>query len=142
MPEPSKYHQHGAQYLSKINENHGCLADAFLERFGAALGCQMLDFGSQNLQNITKMANQIVTKPMKNRGCVADAFWERFGSVPGSQKALPSSAFGCLLATIFDQKSKKWHPKKHAKIDAEKVSKNHEKSIKNDAKMDAKINDF
>ena len=30
----------------------------------------------------------------------------------------------------------------HAKIDAEKVSKNDEKNIKNDAKTDAKINDF
>ena len=46
------------------------------------------------------------------------------------------------LGAIFDQKSKKWHPKRHLKIDAEKVSKNHEKSIQNDAKMDAKINDF
>ena len=25
-------------------KNQGCVADAFLERFGAALGCQMLDF--------------------------------------------------------------------------------------------------
>ena len=33
-------------------KNQGYVADAFLERFGAALGCQMLDFGSQNLQNI------------------------------------------------------------------------------------------
>ena len=30
----------------------------------------------------------------------------------------------------------------HAKIQAEKVSKNNENSIQNDAKMDAKINDF
>ena len=30
----------------------------------------------------------------------------------------------------------------HAKIDAEKVSKNNEKSIQHNAKMDAKINDF
>ena len=36
----------------KLMKNQGCVADAFLERFGAALGCQMLDFGSQNLQNI------------------------------------------------------------------------------------------
>ena len=70
MPKPSKYHQHGAQYLSKINENHGCLADAFLERFGAALGCQMLDFGSQNLQNITKTATEIDEKSRLRRGCV------------------------------------------------------------------------
>ena len=36
----------------KSMKNQGYVADAFLERFGAALGCQMLDFGSQNLQNI------------------------------------------------------------------------------------------
>ena len=53
MPKPTKYHQHGSQNLYKIHEkNQGCAADAFLERFGAASGCQMLDFGSQNLQNI------------------------------------------------------------------------------------------
>ena len=34
---------------------------------------------------------------------------------------------GPSLATIFDQKSKKWHPKRHPKIDAEKVSKFHAK---------------
>ena len=33
----------------KSMKNQGCVADVFLERFGAALGCQMLDFGSQNL---------------------------------------------------------------------------------------------
>ena len=36
----------------KSMKNQGCVADAFLERFGAALGCQMLDFWSQNIQNI------------------------------------------------------------------------------------------
>ena len=35
-------------------KNQGCVADVFLERFGAALGCQMFDFGSENLQNIAK----------------------------------------------------------------------------------------
>ena len=83
-------------------KNQGCVADAFLERFGAALGCQMLDFGSQNLQNITKMATKIVPKSVENRGCVADAFLERFGAAFGRQKVLPSSAFGSLLGAIFD----------------------------------------
>ena len=59
-------------------KNQGCVADAFLERSGAALGCQMLDFGSQNLQNITEMATKIAPRSMENRGCVADAFWECF----------------------------------------------------------------
>ena len=79
------------------------------------------------------MASKIDPKSIKNRGCVAYAFLER---------AKPPTFFGCHLATIFDQKSKKWHPKRHPKINAEKVSKNHEKSIQNDVKMDAQINDF
>ena len=33
-------------------KNQSCVADAFLERFGAALGCQIVDFGSQNLEHI------------------------------------------------------------------------------------------
>ena len=64
---------------TKSMKNQGYVADAFLERFGAALGCQMVDFGSQNLQNITKMATKIAPKSMINRGCVAAAFLERFG---------------------------------------------------------------
>ena len=69
-----------AKEFPKSMKNQGCVADAFLERFGAALGCQMLDFGSQNLQNITKMATKIAPKSMKNQACVADAFLERFGA--------------------------------------------------------------
>ena len=100
MPKPSKYHQHGAEYLSKINENHGCLADAFLERFGAAVGCQLLDFGSQNLQNISKTATQIHEKSRLR-------FWNFFGADLGRQGGVPPSIFGCHLATILDQKLKK-----------------------------------
>ena len=69
-------------------------------------------------------------------------FWIVFGWPWGGTKGGYPQKSGSHLATIFDQKSKKWHPKRHPKIDAEKVSKNHEKSIQNDAKMDAKINDF
>ena len=43
-----------------------------------------------------------------------------------------------ILATIFDQKSKKWYPKRHPKIDAEKVWGNYGKRVKNHAQ----INDF
>ena len=64
---------------------------------------------------------------MENRGWVADAFFER-----------PGSPFG----DHFRSKIKKWYPKKHSKINAEKVSKNDTKRLQNDAKMDAKINDF
>ena len=64
----------------KSMKNQGCVADVFLERFGAALGCQMLDFRSQNLENITKMVAKIDPKSMKNRSCVLGWFWKRLGS--------------------------------------------------------------
>ena len=91
----------------KSMKNKGCVADAFLERFGAALGCQMLDFGSQNLQHITKMATKIDPKSMKNRGCVADAFLERFRVVPDAILGAGADLDLAILATIFDKKSKK-----------------------------------
>ena len=45
-------------------------------------------------------------------------------------------------ARILDQKSKKKHPKRHTKFNPEKVLKFYEKSSQNDAKIDAKMNDF
>ena len=48
---------------------------------------------------------------MQNQWTIEVAFLERFWSVFGRQKALPSSAFGCLLATIFNQKWAKGRPK-------------------------------
>ena len=62
------------QIYIKSMKNQGCVADAFLERFGAALGCQMLDFGSQNLQNSIKMAPKNYPKSRLRRGCVFGAF--------------------------------------------------------------------
>ena len=50
----------------------------------------------------------------------------------------PSLPFG----DHFPSKIKKWHPKRHPKIDAEKVSKIDAKRLQNDAKMDAKMIDF
>ena len=47
-----------------------------------------------------------------------------------------------MLATIFHQKSKKWHPKRHPKIDAEKVMKIDAKRVEHYAKIDSKINDI
>ena len=43
---------------------------------------------------------------------------------------------------IFGQKLEKRYPKKHQKIDTEKVLKIDAKRLQNEAKMDAKINDF
>ena len=83
---------------------------------GAAVGSQLLDFGSQNLQNITKTASKISEISRLRRGCV-------FGAVLGA-KRMPTAKFRrTILGAIFGQKSKKCHPKRHAKFDAEKVSK-------------------
>ena len=79
---------------------------------------------------------------MKNRSCVADAFLDGPGRQKGAPRLYFLVGFGSHLATIFHQKSKKWHPKRHPKIDAEKVSKIDAKRLQNDAKMDAKINEF
>ena len=49
------------------------------------------------------------------------------------------SPFGAILGAIFYKTSKKWHPKVHPKIDAEKVLKNDAKRIQNEAKIDAEI---
>ena len=75
---------------------------------------------------------------MKNRGCVADAFWERFGPPNGPRPGYFWMPFG----DHFGPKIEKTTSKKASKNPCRKVSKNHEKSIENDAKMDAKINDF
>ena len=58
---------------------------------------------------------------------------------PGGVRGTKSET---ILGAIFGQKSKKLHPKWHQKIDAEKVSKNDAKGSQNDAKMDAKNDDF
>ena len=45
------------------------------------------------------------------------------------QKVRGRDTFGCHLATILDQKSKKLHSKRHSKIDVEKQSKNDAKRL-------------
>ena len=89
-----------------------------------------------------KISSKWRPKSLQNPWKIEVASRMRFWTVLGRQMVRGRDAFGSLLATIFDQKSKKCHPKRHPKIDAEKVSKNDEKSIQNNAKMDAKINDF
>ena len=88
------------------------------------------------------MDAQIDPISMKNRGLQRGCVCRGFLEGPWDAKTRLLIYFPVHFGTIFAQKSKKWHPKRHPKIDAEKVSKNHEKSIQNDAKMDAKINDF
>ena len=83
---------------------------------GAAVGSQLLDFGSQNLQNITKTAPNIDEKSELRRECV-------FRQPLARQS---SDSFGFCrthLGAISDKKSKTCHPKRHAKFDTEKVSK-------------------
>ena len=64
-----------------------------------------------------------------------DRFWSDLWAPRGVRGIFAGPTF----ATIFDQKSKKWYPKKHAKMDAEKVSKNYAKWVQNEAKIDAEI---
>ena len=76
-------------------KNRGCVADVFLKRFGAVLGCQMVDFGSPNHQNIMD------PKSMKNRGCVADAFLERFGVALSRQNGVTPDLDWDILGAIL-----------------------------------------
>ena len=122
----------------KSMKNRGWIADAFLDRFGMALGCQMVDFGSQNLQNIIKMATKIAPKSMKIQACVADAFLECFW---GAKVGNPSNSTGPLWRTFSTKTGKngiqegihKSMPKKYWKLIA--------KGSQNDAKIDAKIDE-
>ena len=53
--------------------------------------------------------------------------WSGLGALTPSQ----ATFFGNHLATIFDQNSIKWHPKRHVRIDAEKVLKIDAKRLPN-----------
>ena len=83
----------------------------------AAVGSQLLDFGSQNLQNIAKTASKIYEKSELRRGCV-------FGAV------LDPFLEHVVISTVpvwrpFSTKNRtKRYPKRYPKIDAEKVSRN------------------
>ena len=81
-------------------------------------------------------------KSIQNQWKIEVASRMRFWSVFGSFFEACTNLDGPRLATIFGQKSKKCHPKKHAKIDAEKVSKNDAKRVQNEAKIDTEIIDF
>ncbi len=65
---------------------------------------------------------------------VLGATWVENGTVP--------HCFWTTCGDNFHQKLKKWHPKKHPIIDAEKVSKIDAERLQNEAKMESKINDF
>ena len=80
--------------------------------------------------------NGFDTKSVKNGGCVFETFLER----PGAQKG--GAGGRSFWEAIFNQIFKKWHPKRHPKIDAEKALDNYAKRLQNDAKIDAEIFDF
>ena len=101
-------------------KNQGYVADAFLERFGAALGCQMLDFGIQNLQNITKMAIEINPKSMKIEVASRMRFWSVFGAPKGDRPNVETAHFG----GHFRQKIEKMTSKKASKIRCRKSIEN------------------
>ena len=64
---------------------------------GAAMGSQLLDFGSQNLQNITKTASKISQISKLRRGCV-------FGAALGA-KTVPKGANGNQKGAKSDPKT-------------------------------------
>ena len=70
---------------------------------GAAVGSQLLDFGSQNLQNITKTASKISEISRLRRGCV-------FGAVLGAKRVL-TSKFPQASATSAEKKCTKSNQK-------------------------------
>ena len=70
----------------------------------------------QNRQNITKTVTKIDPKSIK----IEIRFLDRFWGGPGGGCQTPRSS---VLATIFDQKSQKRHPKRDAKFNVEKISK-------------------
>ena len=75
---------------------------------------------------------------MKKLGCVVDAFlgWPW---VPKYQKVC---TIWTPLATSFSQKSRKGRPKRHPKINIEKVQKINAKRCQNEAIMASQIHDF
>ena len=96
----------------------------------------------KNQPNWLQNRQKWLPKSLKIRGLVADAFFERLGRHLGSQKPEKVLNLGSLLATIFDQKSKKGVKKDIQKSMPKKYRKMMPKLTKNDAKMDAKIDDF
>ena len=147
IPKSSKYNWNSYP-------NQGCVADAFLNRFGAVLECQMVDFGSQNHKNITEMVSGINPKSIKTfqispkrrpksiqdqwkyRSCVADAFWYRFWRAPGRQNVQCADLDGPSLATIFHHNSKNGIQKGIQKSMPKKYRKLMPKGVQNDVKMD------
>ena len=72
---------------------------------GAAVGSQLLDFGSQNIQNITKTASKISTISRLRRGYVVGTFL-------GGPLGDPGSHPGPFWVSIFRPKIEKRSSKK------------------------------
>ena len=129
-----KYYKNGSLNLSKIDKKarlrRGCVSRTFWG--GVPNGWFREPKSSTYHQNGSQNRSRINEKSPLQCGRV-------FGTTIGRQVTPRATVFGTHLTTIFDQKSKKWHTKRHPKIDAEKVSKNYEKSIQNEVKIDAKI---
>ena len=66
-----------------------------------------------------------------SRKCMnSQCFWSVFGVPWGTKSYEGLIKMGRLLRAIFGQKSEKWHPKRHPKIDVEKASKKRKKTSK------------
>ena len=70
-------------------KNRGCVVDAFLERVGAALGCQMLDSGSQNIKKSSKW----LPNSIKNQRTIEVMFLDHFGMALGRLGGVESNIF-------------------------------------------------
>ena len=77
---------------------------------------------SKTIKIPSKIGPKIDAKSMKNRGAVPEASQERLGCPKGQARKVERGAFWSQFWDIFGPKSKKGHPKRHPKVDAEKVS--------------------
>ena len=120
--------------------------DPFLNRFGAFMECQMVDFGSQNHRTLAKMVSEIDPKSIKSfrispkrrpkskkisrlhRGCVFGTFFERFWAPTGGSHHLSPGPFG----DHFQSKIEKMASKKASK---NRCRKSIENRCPNDTKM-------
>ena len=64
---------------------------------GAAVGSQLLDFGSQNLQNITKTAPNIDENSELRRGCV---FRQSLARQSGDRQGFCRTHLGAILGDL------------------------------------------
>ena len=122
------------EFTKNGSTNQCFIADAFSERFGAALGCQMVDFGTQSMQDISKMAPKICQKCILIQGRECVFFFTIFWSPPRGPRVtlgVPPIDFGSHLATISLQNYTKNTSEKASKNRCRKSDDKYHKNIEN-----------